>query len=363
MTENIKNASLDELLCPASKRERQPDAPDLVAGIRPASITIIGGETNIGKTSLVLAGLVAPYSAGRQSIWASDNKLCTPGRIVVICAENSGYQITEIIRRNGGNLDNVVVIDAADKIRLDTEGCALTVNGTSIEHICAVYRPDMLVLDPVLEFVGGRLKQNDNDSARSELMRPLRRMATTYNVAIVATMHGRKGAASSAADKIAGASAVSNASDALYYLQQMDGPDDLILTCDKYRTSPFPPSLRLRRDGIVYTVIGRSRTRAADVFASKARKKEAELAEARSTATQRNRDTARAAILAQLSETGAVSEDTAARRSEFETAILSMVKVRTSTIRSIIADLAVDGMVGTARGRVWLIPHEEVASN
>lgn len=116
-------------------------------GIFPKTITLIGGDPGIGKSTLMLQ--IADSIAG---IGYDVNDTCKPGKVIYIHTEEGKEQVAETIDRlKLKHQDNIYLLaDTSEEIR-----------DSLLEEMLLEAKPDLLILDSLPGFAG------DNDPTRA----------------------------------------------------------------------------------------------------------------------------------------------------------------------------------------------------
>ena len=158
-------------------------------------ITLLDGDPGVGKTYLALA-LVAHFSAGIPL----PGEVIVEGmrkpelRVIYMTAEDDpGLTLRPRLELMGATLDNVLVCEG---LRLDNVVEPLdlsTQDGIGVlATLCEQYRPKLIVLDPLVAFIG-RADINKANEVRP-IMTALNLLARKHNIAAVLIRHLTKGA-------------------------------------------------------------------------------------------------------------------------------------------------------------------------
>ncbi|HOL08130.1 MAG TPA: AAA family ATPase, partial [Methanomassiliicoccaceae archaeon] len=158
-------------------------------------ITLLDGDPGVGKTYLALA-LVAHFSAGIPL----PGEVIVEGmrkpelRVIYMTAEDDpGLTLRPRLELMGATLDNVLVCEG---LRLDNVVEPLdlsTQDGIGIlAALCEQYQPKLIVLDPLVAFIG-RADINKANEVRP-IMTALNLLARKHNIAAVLIRHLTKGA-------------------------------------------------------------------------------------------------------------------------------------------------------------------------
>jgi len=140
-------------------------------------ITIIEGEEGLGKSWLTLA-IVTANSRGRGL------PMCGPfgaGTSLLMSAEDGlGDTVRPRLEGMGADLDRIFAVD--EPLTLDEKGI-LRLKDAVLEH-----KPNLLVIDPLFAYVGGRLDINSANQSRAISAR-LAAIADEHSLAVVTVRH------------------------------------------------------------------------------------------------------------------------------------------------------------------------------
>lgn len=216
-----------------------PEVPWRVAGLAvDGTLTLLAGREGQGK-SLIAQSLAGAVVRGESLAGFG----CSPGRVLVVDAENGEH---EIWRRTHtlGLPSEVVVVEASDfHLGRDLH---------DLKRLLGKHQPQLLILDSFRSLWPGG---DENDSARvSEVLDPLRNTVRQHNVATILLHHDAKSGYSG----YRGSSAIGAAVEIIATLERVrEDPQRRVrrkLTIIKNRIGPEPPpkwvALQTERDHV-----------------------------------------------------------------------------------------------------------------
>jgi energy-coupling factor transporter ATP-binding protein EcfA2 len=161
-------------------------------GLYPGALVLLIGETGAGKSSLLYN--ICIHAARNEALWGIDYGLHRPLKILYIDPENSGNYDSD----DGGLSQQKVLRIGQGKPELlqfhDGQGVNLSLveHWTAFEEFLELERPDIVVLDPIINLFGTK-DENDNAEAGRQFSL-LQLLAKRLNICIVAVHHtGRDG--------------------------------------------------------------------------------------------------------------------------------------------------------------------------
>jgi hypothetical protein len=144
-------------------------------------VTIAEGDPGVGKSWFSLA---AAASLSRGVGLPGDGAVCEGATLVFSAEDGAGDTIRPRLERMGADLDRVFVVD--DPVLLDGNGLA------QLRDACTVYRPTLIVLDPLVAFLGSEVDIHRANEVRAVLA-PLGEIASGAGAAVLAIRHLNKG--------------------------------------------------------------------------------------------------------------------------------------------------------------------------
>lgn len=155
-------------------------------------VTNVEAKGGSGKSRLIL-GIAAGLSLG---IWpftlnSATSVKCEPGKTLIFTSEDSPEEITDTFKEAGGDVSKLFFYDPRihGTLVLDEKGVE------RLQELVAMNNFDMVVLDPVLEFVPKTLTSQNDNTAITKFLASLRNVAASTGCAIVCVRHFSKGMA------------------------------------------------------------------------------------------------------------------------------------------------------------------------
>jgi hypothetical protein len=158
-------------------------------------VTIMAGRGGVGK-SFLAARIAAAISSG--AALPGPPEIRTPANVLIISAEDDPARVIRPrMERAGAVLSRVLIY------QLDEHGFSLgdQQSMTRLELLAEKYRPRLVIIDPIVSFLGGRMNPDKSNEVRAAL-NPLADVARRQRMAILAVAHVRKGSSTVAAERI-----------------------------------------------------------------------------------------------------------------------------------------------------------------
>lgn len=159
----------------------------LVPGYIPkGTITIIGGDGGLGKTSL-WCNIASAISNGTPCVLQENNDvLCPYGEVVYFSGEDDTARVLRPrLEQNGANLDNIKTISMDDDAFT-----SLSIGGALIEGIIEARRPMLVIFDPIQQFIKNADMSKRNDMR--QIMTSLSKLGKKYGTTFILVMHTNK---------------------------------------------------------------------------------------------------------------------------------------------------------------------------
>lgn len=158
-------------------------------------LTMMGGKPGFGKSNVTCA-LTAAVTRG---IGPLGTQVAGPANVLLLSAEDDiSSVIKPRLRIAGADLERVFAFDfEVEDFFLGDEGVR------RLDHLCGQYQPKLVILDPIVSFLGGEVDMNRANEVRAAL-RPVREVAARHNTSILITAHVSKMDAGEAMDAISG---------------------------------------------------------------------------------------------------------------------------------------------------------------
>lgn len=142
------------------------------------NVNTFGGETGTGKT-WVLSAIISAVTTDKQPE-GMPGIIMKRGNVLYLGGEDGNAGMKERIIKTGGNPSKVALVENA----FDCTSCML------IDYIDAV-KPVLIVIDPLLSYVGKKTNINDYVGAR-KVLDHLRDVARKYDISILQVVHPPK---------------------------------------------------------------------------------------------------------------------------------------------------------------------------
>lgn len=206
------------------------------------AVTLLAGRQGLGKSTL-LADITARLTRGNLT-----GDLHGQPTAVLIASYEDTYESTTVPRllAAGADLDLAVGLDLLEDGRP-----ALLSLPSDLDLIAAAarrYKAGALLIDPLMAGLSGGVDSHRDQDVRRALA-PLAQLAADADMAILAVLHLRKGAASDALDRISGSVAFTAAARSVLAFgrgdEEEDGPSR-VLAHAKSNLGPLAPSLAYR---------------------------------------------------------------------------------------------------------------------
>lgn len=159
----------------------------LVPGYIPkGTITIIGGDGGLGKTSL-WCNIASAISKGTPCVLQENNDVLYPhGGVIYFSGEDDTARVLRgRLEQNGANLDNIKTLQMDDDAFT-----SLSIGGALIESIIEVERPMLVIFDPIQQFIKNTDMSKRNDMRQT--MTSLIKLGEKYGTTFILVMHTNK---------------------------------------------------------------------------------------------------------------------------------------------------------------------------
>lgn len=150
------------------------------------TITIIGGDGGLGKTSL-WCNIASAISNGTPCVLQENNDvLCPQGEVIYFSGEDDTARVLRPrLEQNGANLDNIKTIPMDDDAFT-----SLSIGGVLIEDIIEARRPMLVIFDPIQQFIKNADMSKRNDMRK--IMTSLSKLGKKYGTTFILVMHTNK---------------------------------------------------------------------------------------------------------------------------------------------------------------------------
>lgn len=159
----------------------------LVPGYIPkGTITIIGGDGGLGKTSL-WCNIASAISKGTPCVLQENNEVLYPqGEVIYFSGEDDTARVLrDRLEQNGANLDNIKTLPMDDDAFT-----SLSIGGALIEGIIEARRPMLVIFDPIQQFIKNADMSKRNDMRHT--MTSLSKLGKKYGTTFILVMHTNK---------------------------------------------------------------------------------------------------------------------------------------------------------------------------
>jgi hypothetical protein len=206
------------------------------------AVTILAGRQGLGKSTL-LASLTADLTKGTLA-----GDLHGKPTTVLLASYEDSYAGTIVPRLIAAHADltGAVGLDLMDEGKPDL--LSLPADLELIAKTAKEYQAKVLVIDPLMAALPGGIDSHRDQDVRRALA-PLGQLAAEADLAIVAVLHLRKGAANEALDRVSGSVAFTAAARSVLAFGQSADEDDetgRVLAHAKSNLGPLAPSLAYR---------------------------------------------------------------------------------------------------------------------
>ena len=150
------------------------------------TITIIGGDGGLGKTSL-WCNIASAISNGTPCVLQENNDvLCPQGEVIYFSGEDDTARVLRPrLEQNGANLDNIKTLPMGDD-----SFTSLFIGGALIEGIIEARRPMLVIFDPIQQFIKNADMSKRNDMR--QIMTNLSKLGKKYGTTFILVMHTNK---------------------------------------------------------------------------------------------------------------------------------------------------------------------------
>lgn len=151
------------------------------------SVTLFDGNPGEGKSTIV-ADIISRLTTG--DLWPDGSPVGQPGSVLYVTKEDdAATQVRPRIEAAGGDV-RLVNFVAADLL--------FPRDGGRFRELLQQTRPRLVLLDPLMSYLEGRVKVISDNEVRSALMTPLGAIARETNSVILVIRHFNKGSGQSA---------------------------------------------------------------------------------------------------------------------------------------------------------------------
>lgn len=221
-------------------------------------VTIAEGDPGVGKSWFSLA---AAAGLSRGNGLPGDGVTCAGSTLLFSAEDGAGDTIRPRLEMLGADLGRVFVVD--DPVTLDEAGL------NQIREACTSYGPRLIVLDPLVAFLGAAVDLHRANEVRA-VMAPLGEIAAEGQAAILAIRHLTKGQGRALYRGLGSIDLAAAARSVLLFGRDPTDPTDThrAVVHTKSNLARCGPSLGFRLDEGGFTWTGRSNLTADDLLSS-----------------------------------------------------------------------------------------------
>ena len=206
------------------------------------ALTIFDGPPDVGKSTL-MSDVAARITAGRPMPDGSPG-LC--GGVVIVTSESAQQVIARQIELVGGDRSRVQLVSTVGE-GLEERPISLPGDLLLLRPVLADVEAVALILDPLLEVIGGSQTDTYNDGDVRRCLTPVRRVCEELNLALIGVRHPTKGGVGTAMYRGGGSVAfVAVARSAFYVARDPGDPDLRVIANTKCNLGPRPRSMAYR---------------------------------------------------------------------------------------------------------------------
>ena len=153
------------------------------------NVTLLYGEPGIGKT-ILCCKIAADVSSGHVSVPNVQNQIVNsePAKVIYIAAEESAERIAYYIQKNGGDLNNVAIVNI-DEL---TTHAFLENDFNTLCAMIALIKPQLIVMDPWIAFINATTSKSIKWGRMREIYHDLMILCHRTNCSTLLTMYPTK---------------------------------------------------------------------------------------------------------------------------------------------------------------------------
>ncbi len=209
---------------------------------RNGAMTIFDGPPDVGKSTLV-SDLAARITTGRPM---PDGSPGLEGGVVIVTSEAAQQVTARQIEVAGGDRSRVHLVATVGK-GLEERPISLPADLPLLRPVLAEVGAVALILDPLLEVIGGSQTDTYKDGDVRRCLTPVRRLCEELNLALIGIRHPTKAGGGTAMYKGGGSVAFVAVARAAYYVARDPGDPDLrVIANTKCNLGPRPRSVAYR---------------------------------------------------------------------------------------------------------------------